>query len=233
MRDPKARAELVAGVRDMLPLLVGVVPFGVLFGIVSFTANLPWWAALSMSVIVFAGASQFAAVGLLTQGVAMPLIVLTTFIINLRHAFYGASVAEYLGGLHKAWRRVLAYTLTDESYAVTITHYRDATSGDPALKHWYFLGANFTLYIFWQITTAIGYSVGQLIGDPLVLGLDFTLPLVFIAILVPRLKSRADLVSAIVASLIAVFAFPLPNKLGLLIAIAVGIVVGFGVDKWT
>lgn len=233
MHDPKARAELGAGVRDMLPLLVGVVPFGVLFGIVSFTANLPFWATLLMSVIVFAGASQFAAVGLLTQGAAMPLIVLTTFIINLRHAFYGASVAGYLSGLHKAWRRVLAYTLTDESYAVTITHYRDATRGDPALKHWYFLGANLTLYFLWQLTTAVGYFVGQMIGDPLALGLDFTLPVIFIAILIPRLKSRADLIGALVASLIAVFAFSLPNKLGLLIAIAAGIAVGFGVDKWT
>lgn len=233
MHDPKARSELVAGTRDILPLLVGVIPFGVLFGIVAFTANLPWWATLLMSMIVFAGASQFAAVGLLTQGAAAALIVLTTFIINLRHAFYGASVAEYVTGLHKSWQRVLAFTLTDEAYAVSIAHYRDQTRGDPAFKHLYFIGANLTLYVFWQLTTAVGYFVGQLIGDPLALGLDFTLPVIFIAILIPRLKSRADLVSAVAASLIAVFAFSLPNKLGLLIAIAAGIAVGFGVDKWT
>jgi 4-azaleucine resistance transporter AzlC len=200
MRDPQARIELISGMRDILPLLVGVIPFGMLFGIVSHTANLPFWATQLMSLIVFAGASQFAAVGLLVQGVAMPFIVLTTFIINLRHAFYGASVAGYMNGLHKAWRRVLAYTMTDESYAMTIAHYRDATRADPAFKHWYFLGANFTLYFVWQITTAIGYSVGSMIGDPLALGLDFTLPIVFISILMPRLTSRADLASALVAA---------------------------------
>ncbi len=162
----------------------------------------------------------------------MPLIVLTTFIINLRHAFYGASFAEYLQRLHKAWRRGLAFMMTDESYAVTITHYRDETRGAPTFKHWYFLGANLTLYIFWQITTAIGYSAGRLLGDPLALGLDFTLPVVFIAILIPLLKSRADVISALVACVIALVAWSLPNKLGLLIAIAAGIAVGFGVDKW-
>ncbi len=232
MRDRMARVEIFTGARDMLPMLVGVIPFGTLFGVVAFTANIPFWAAQLMSLIVFAGASQFAAVGLLVQGMAMPFIVLTTFVINLRHAFYGASVAGYLNGLHKVWRRVLAFTLTDESYAMTIAHYRDVRRGDPAFKHWYFLGANFTLYFAWQITTAIGYSVGSMIGDPLALGLDFTLPIVFIAILIPRLASRADLASALVAGTIAVVAFSLPNKLGLLIAIAVGIAVGFGVDKW-
>ncbi len=233
MRDPRARAEFLAGARDIIPLLLGALPFGVLFGIVSVAANLPWWAAQLMSAFVFAGASQFAAVGLWVQGAAMPLIVLTTFIINLRHAFYGASVAGYLGGLRKSWHCVLAYTITDESYAVTISHYRDEMRGDPAFKHWYFLGANLTVFVLWQITTTIGYLVGRVIGDPLALGLDFTLTVVFIAILIPQLKTRADLIGALVAGTVAVTAFSLPNKLGLLIAIAAGIMIGFGVDKWT
>jgi branched chain amino acid efflux pump len=232
MHDPMVRAELGAGARDILPLLVGVAPFGALFGIVSFTANMPFWATQLMSLFVFAGASQFAAVGLLAQGAAIPIIVLTTFIINLRHAFYGASVAGYLTGLHKAWRRVLAYTITDESYAIAIMHYRSVADGNNAFKHWYFLGANFALYLVWQVSTAIGFWAGDLIGNPLALGLDFTLPIVFIGILIPRLTSRADVATALVAGAIAVVAFSLPSKLGLPLAVAGGIAAGFGVDRW-
>lgn len=230
--ESQSRVEFFSGVRNVAPILIGVIPFGVLFGIVALTAKLSFWVAVAMSLFVFAGASQFAAVGLLTQGAAYPLIVLTVFIINLRHAFYGASVEGYIRGLPKRWRRVLAYTITDESYAVTITHYRDTTQGDIAFKHWYFLRANLGLFFCWQIATVLGYFIGQLMGDPLALGLDFTLPLIFIGILVPRLKSRASIYSAFVAGLIAVLGFALPSKLGLLFAIAAGIAVGFSVEKW-
>ncbi len=231
--QPEARPEFIAGIRDVFPMLIGAFPFGVLFGVVAVTAKLSFWVALGMSLFVFAGASQFAAVALLTQGAAYPLIVLTTFIINLRHAFYGASVAEYLRGLPKRWWRMLAYTTTDESYAVAIAHYRETTRGDTATsrKHWYFLGANLGLFFPWQIATVLGYFIGRLIGDPLALGLDFTLPLVFIAILVPRLQTRAAIFGALVAGFSAVIGFALPSKLGLLIAITSGIAAGFGVDK--
>jgi len=232
MIESPRRAEFFLGVRDVAPILIGVFPFGALFGIVALTAKLSFWVALAMSVFVFAGASQLAAIGLLTQGAAYPLIVLTVFIINLRMAFYGASVADYVRGLPKTWRRVLAYTITDESYAVVVTHYRDTTQGDAAPKHWYFLGANLGLFFCWQIATMLGYLIGQLIGDPLALGLDFTLPLIFIAFLIPRLKSRAAIYSALVSSFIAVVGFALPSKLGLLIAISAGIAVGFSVEKW-
>jgi 4-azaleucine resistance transporter AzlC len=228
----EGRAEFIAGLRDLTPLLIGVTPFGVLFGIVAVTAGLSFPLAAAMSFFVFAGASQFAAVALLTQGAAYPLIVLTVFIVNLRHAFYGASLSQYIRDLPRIWRRILAFATTDESYAVTIAHYRDEGQGDAASKHWYYLGTNLGLFSTWQLSTWAGYLVGQLIGDPLALGLDFTLPLTFIALLVPRLKSRATLASALVAAVAAIAAFSLPNKLGLLFAIVAGIAAGFGIEKW-
>ena len=227
-----ARVEFFAGVASVLPLLAAATPFAILFGVLSLTAGLPYWAAQAMSLFVFAGASQFVAVGLVAQGVSYPLIVLTTLIVNLRHAFYGASVADHLRGLSRAWRAFLAFSMVDESYAIAITHYRDTSHGDAAYKHWYFLGANIGLLFFWNVGTAIGYFLGRLIGDPLALGLDFTLPLVFIAILIPQLKTRAHLISAITAAILAVLGYALPNKLGLLFAMAFGVVIGFGVEKW-
>jgi 4-azaleucine resistance transporter AzlC len=209
-----------------MPLIIGVVPFGILFGILCLTAGMPSWAAQAMSACVFAGSAQFIAAGLIAQGTPFPFIVVTTFIVNLRHALYGASVAPYLRGLPAAWRTFLAFGMTDESYATTIVHYRDETRGDVTCKHWYFLGANIAMFIPWQLDTALGYWIGTALGDPLALGLDFVLPVVFIAILIPQLKSRSTILSALVAGTVAVLASSLPNKLGVLLAIASGILAG-------
>jgi len=225
-RAASRRREFLAGARDTAPLIIGAVPFGILYGVVCLTAGMPWWAAQATSACVFAGSAQFIAAGLLGQGTPFPFIVLTTFIVNLRHALYGASVAPYLRGLPATWRAFLAFGMTDESYATTIVHYRDETRGDVTRKHWYFLGANIAMFIPWQFDTALGYWIGTALGDPLALGLDFVLPVVFIAILIPQLKSRSTFLSALVAGAVAVLASALPNKLGLLIAIAAGIVAG-------
>jgi 4-azaleucine resistance transporter AzlC len=224
--ESSRRREFWAGTRDTLPLVIGAVPFGILFGILCLTADVPWWAAQAMSACVFAGAAQFIAAGLIAQGTPFPLIVLTTLIVNLRHALYGASVAPYLRGLPSAWRAFLAFGLTDESYATVILHYRDSARGDGTTKHWYFLGANTVMFILWQLDTMLGYWIGTTIGDPLALGLDFVLPTVFIAILIPQLTSRSTILAALVAGTVAVLTFGLPNKLGLLVAIAAGIFAG-------
>jgi 4-azaleucine resistance transporter AzlC len=209
-----------------MPLIIGALPFGVLYGVVCLTAGLSWWVAQAMSAFVFAGSAQFIAASLVGQGTPFPFIVLTTFVVNLRHALYGASIAPYLRGLPAAWSAFLAFGLTDESYATVIVHYRDGLRGDAPNKHWYFLGANIAMYVCWQLDTAAGYWIGTALGDPLALGLDFVLPVVFIAILIPQLKSRATIFAALAASAVAVLAVALPNKLGLLIAMAAGILTG-------
>jgi 4-azaleucine resistance transporter AzlC len=224
--------EFFAGARDIMPLVIGALPFGILYGVVCLTAGMPGWVAQAMSACVFAGSAQFIAAGLVGQGIPFPFIVLTTFIVNLRHALYGASVAPYLRGLSAAWRAFLAFGLTDESYATVIVHYRDEARGNAAVKHWYFLGANMAMFAFWQLNTAVGYWIGAALGDPLALGLDFVLPVVFIAILIPQLKSRSTILSALVAGAVAVLAAGLPNKLGLLIAIAAGMLAGMLTEKW-
>jgi len=232
MPSSSSAREFLSGLRDTAPLVLGAIPFGILFGVLALTAGLPYWATQAMSALVFAGSSQFIAAGLIAQGTAFPLIVLTTFVVNLRHALYGASVAEYVRRLPKRWRALLAFGMTDESFAVSVIHYRDSARGDAAFKHWYFLGANLAMFVPWQISTAVGFSIGAALGDPLALGLDFALPVVFIAILIPQLRVRADLFSAIVAGAVAIVAVGLPSKLGLLLAIAIGVVIGIGVEAW-
>jgi 4-azaleucine resistance transporter AzlC len=215
-------AEFLAGIKDILPILMGVIPFGLIYGVSARGAGIVAPAAQAMSFIVFAGSAQFVTAQLIGVSVPWGIIVLTAVIINLRHALYSASVAPYLKRLHVLWRLLLAYLLTDEAYAVAITHYQ--RSGDASRKHWYFLGTGLALWVTWQASTAIGVVLGAQV--PASWSLDFTLPLTFIALVVPMLKDRAGLATAIAAGIIAVLASGLPLKLGLLLATLMGITVG-------
>jgi 4-azaleucine resistance transporter AzlC len=187
-----------------------------------------------MSAIVFAGSAQFLATGLYAAGAPGVVIVLTTGVVNLRHALYSASVAPYTRRLSLAWKGLLAYLLTDEAYAVTITHYLAGGTDDEAIqyKHWFFLGAGLALWSAWQASTAVGILMGSVI--PSSWSLDFTLALTFIALVVPNIKDSAGLLAALAAGVIAVAAAGLPYKLGLVLASLVGITVGMLVEgrRW-
>ncbi len=219
------RAEFWAGVKDTFPLVVGAIPFGIIFGAVAVTSGLSPAGAMGMSLFVFAGSSQFIGAGLVAGGASIPVIVLTTFIVNLRHALYSASLAPHMKHLPQRWLAPLGFWLTDESYAVVIVHYTKPDSSP--YKHWYFLGSALFMYINWNVCTLIGLIAGQAIPDASKLGLDFAMVVTFIGIVVPLVKNRPVLVSVVVAGVTAVIANPLPNKLGLMIAALLGVAAGF------
>ena len=216
------RGSFWAGVRAELPLLVSVFPFGLIYGALALNAGLSAAAAQSMSWIVFAGSSQFITAQLLHEAVPALVIVLTIAVVNLRHMLYSASMARYLVALPPRWKYLLAYLLTDEAYAVTVTHYEE--EGLTPVSHWFFLGAGLALWSTWQVSTAFGIFLGTIIPENW--PLDFALPLTFIALVMPSLKDRPAVVAALAASLVAVLAYAMPYKLGLILAALVGIVVG-------
>jgi 4-azaleucine resistance transporter AzlC len=224
------RSEFLSGVRAELPILLGVLPFGLIYGVLALSAGLPPAAALAMSSIVFAGSAQFIGAQLFSQAAPALVIVLTTFVVNLRHMLYSASVAPYLKPLSPAWKWLLAYLLTDEAYAVAITHYHHASA--PAHKHWFFLGAGLTLWGAWQLSTALGVFLRTQIQVPEAWALDFTLALTFIALVVPALKDRAGVAAALSAGLVAVAMADLPYKLGLMLAALTGIGVGMVAESF-
>ncbi len=210
------------GVQAVLPILLGVFPFGMIYGVLARQSGIPVPAAQSMSFIVFAGSSQFIAAQLIHQAVPGLVVVLTIFVVNLRHALYSASVARFLWHLNPAWKAGLAYLLTDEAYAVTITHYnREGSRGN---QHWFFLGSGLGLWTCWQISTALGVFLGAVISSSW--SLDFALPLTFIALLVPALKDRAGTMAALVGGITALLAFSLPYRLGIIVAAFAGIAAG-------
>ena len=177
-----ARREFLAGCRDEAPLLLGVAPFGMIYGIAALAAGVPAWLAQLASAIVFAGAAQLVIVQMLAAGAGFVPIALTSGLLNLRHVLYSASMADYVRHLPRRWRLLLAYVLTDEAYAVAVLRYQQrhageadqaeqADSGTQAggmdqvadLRHWYFLGAGFTLWAGWQLSTAAGLLFGTTI----------------------------------------------------------------------
>lgn len=211
-----------AGVRAEIPLLIGVFPFGMIYGALALNAGLSPSAAQGMSSIVFAGSAQFITTQLIHELTPGFVIVLTIAVVNLRHMLYSASLAPYLASLSTRWKMLLSYLLTDEAYAPTIIHYEK--EGITPDAHWFLLGAGASLWINWQISTALGIFLGAAIPESW--SLDFALPLTFIAMLVPVLKDRPGIAAALSAGVVALIAFSLPYKLGLILAALVGIVVG-------
>lgn len=228
---PSRATEFWGGVRAQLPILLGTTPFGMIYGVAATQTGLPVEVALGMSLFVFAGSSQFVAVGLFGSGAPGLIIVLTTLVVNLRHMLYSASLAPHVRHLNRAWKYLLAFLLTDEAYAVSITHYEAGTPipARDTMRHWYTLGAGMTLWISWQLSTAAGVLLGAQV--PSAWGLDFTLALTFIALLIPTLKERPAVLAALVAGLVALATHGLPYKLGLIVAALGGIAVGIGAER--
>ena len=216
------KKEFWNGIRAEFPLLVGVFPFGLIYGALALKSGLSKLASQLMSSIVFAGSSQFVAAQLVHDAAPGLVIILTIAVVNLRHMLYSASLAPYLKNLSLKWKVLLSYLLTDEAYAPSILKY-EAEDITPT-SHWFLLGAGFALWFIWQVSTALGIFLGTAIPDSW--SLDFALPLTFIAMVVPALKNRPMIAAALSAGLIALLAYSLPFKLGLILAALTGIAVG-------
>jgi len=219
--------EFWMGVRGELPILLGVTPFGVFYGVLALSAGLTPLESQAMSSVVFAGSSQFMLVQLVNLGTPALIMIATGFVINLRHALYSLSVAPYLNGLSPLWKVLLSYLLTDEAYAVTIMRLQHQEQSE--YKHWFLLGSGIALWSCWQLSTAAGIFLGAQV--PPGWGLDFTLALTFIALAVPAISDTPALLAAIVAGITSILTRGLPYKLNLIAAAIAGITVGLWRDQ--
>lgn len=223
--QPMSRsASFAAGARDTLPMLVGAAPFGVIFGTLVPANMVADWQGQLMSLSVFAGSSQFIAVGLMGQHTGMLVIWLATFIVNLRHMLYSATLLPYVAHLPARWRWLLGFLLTDETFAVVDAHYRKHSREETG--HWYFLGSGVAMYVNWQCWTLLGLLFGSIFPKLQSMGLDFAMVATFIAIVIPQLNRRPQLAAALTAGAVAWLLRELPYKLGLLAAIGAGVAVG-------
>jgi 4-azaleucine resistance transporter AzlC len=224
------RSEFWAGLKATLPLVVGAIPFGIIFGAVAVNSGISAWATAGMSAFVFAGSSQFVAAGLVASGAGLAIIILTTFVVNLRHSLYSVTLAPFMKHLPQRWLLLLGFTLTDETFLVVVERYnqRDASP----YKHWYHLGSALIMYSNWQLCTWIGIVAGQSLPNPAGWGLDFALVVTFIGMLVPGLRSRPAVACAVAAGAAALVFAPLPNKLGLIVATLAGVAAGLLAERF-
>ena len=226
-------AAFAAGARDCIPMLVGAAPFGVIFG--AMVTGMPGhplaaWLGQLMSLVVFAGSSQFIAVGLVSSHAALPVIWFTTLIVNARHLLYAAALSPRMAHLPLRWRALLGLLLVDETFAVAVDYER-RYPGSP-LAHWHFFGAGVAMYLNWQLFTVIGLIFGSAFPGLQALGLDFAMVATFIAIVMPQVRAVRFAAAAITAGVLAYCWRNLPYQLGLLAAVLAGVAVGTALTVW-
>ncbi|GAB7020365.1 AzlC family ABC transporter permease [Halostagnicola bangensis] len=244
-------SDFVSGVRDVAPALPPNIPFGLLFGATAVEVGIGPVQATAMSLFVFAGAAQMAAVDLLRADAALSVVLTTVLVLNLRYMMYGASLAPTVRELPARWRATMGYALSDVNYALAIAKFSDdpaddssanpaddeaddpsdSSAGDRATVHqgWYYLGLTVPFVISFVGATAVGAVAGMSIGDGL--NLDFAIPLIFIALLAPALKRRGPVLVAVTSGMVAVPAAGIPFNLGLFVAAGAGIAAGTLFDR--
>ncbi len=226
MRHILASRDFREGFAEMLPACVGLVPFGLVCGVGAAGAGADVWAALGMSMIIFSGAAQILASQLIAEHAPVAVVVLTCFVAGLRFLMYSAAMAPYLKPLPARWQNALAFLLTDQAFAASIRRF-DARH-DPRGGAMHFLGGGLALWGMWQVTNITGYFAGNLI--PASWSLEFAVPLCFIALIAPLLRTPPAIAAAVSAG-IAVFALAwLPMRLNLIAAGVIGILAGTLLD---
>ena len=221
--------QIWLGAAETLPLVIAAFPFGIVFGALAQSTGLDFAVTLGMSAIVFAGASQFIAVTLLATATALPVIVLTVFVVNLRQMLYSANLMHHVQHWPHRWRAMLAFWLTDETFAA-VSDRLNRHPGEPGLR-WFYLGSALFMYSFWQLATLLGYTLGEQVPGLADWGLDVAMIVAFIGIVVPLLKVRADWACAIVAFVSALLTHDWPHQTGLLFSALLAIAVGLSWGK--
>lgn len=240
------------GIQTIAPVIIGVIPFGTISGITAVESGLSQSSAQLMAIVVFAGASQLAGVQLMSDQAPVLVIWITTLMINLRFTMYSASLAPHWQSLPMKWKALMAYILTDQAYALSVTHYQaqarnaqasqprsfaseSVPDGDrptlpsPRQKAAFYLGASAITWIVWQLSSAMGIFLGASIPEHWSLG--FAIPLVFMVLAIPAIQSGATAGAALTAAVLSVVANPLPFNMGLVVAALAGIGVGVLMER--
>lgn len=218
--------DMRRGAVASIPMIIGGIPFGLLFGSLASSYGLSPWFAVAMSAIVFAGSAQFVALGLIALHAPIWVIVSTTFIVNLRHLLYAADLVKFVKHLPMSLRMIMGFGLIDETYAAVRPMY-EVGSADEKNGHKVYLGSFLSFYVMWNVTTVLGVLSGELIPGMSEWGLEFAMVATFIGIITPYLKHRAFWLCLLSAGVSSILLSGLPNNLGLLVSAVIGVVMGF------
>lgn len=211
----------------MAPVLVGTIPFGFVAGVVSIASGLTPAQGLALSLLSFSGIAQLVTCQLLAAHAPVPVVVAGAAVVSLRFLMYSAALAPHLAHLDRRWRALLAFLMTDQSFASAVKRYSEP--GQSRHRHWHFMGSALTLYVSWQAAVVAGIVAGAQVPESW--SLDFAVVLTFIALLVPAVRTRADLAAAMVAAAVALATAGLPYRLALVVASIAGIGAGLAIER--
>jgi predicted branched-subunit amino acid permease len=220
-----------SGARDAIPFLFVTGPFGLLFGVLATEAGLNLTQTMTFSVSMYAGSAQFTALQLMQEQAPVLIIIISALAVNLRMAMYSASITPYLGSASLWQRASAAYFIGDQSYALSVVKYETDPKMTTSQKLLYFFGTNVVNAPLWYGATLAGAVLGARIPDAL--ALDFVLPLAFLAMTGPMLRTPAHMAAALVAITTALVAAGLPYNLGLIVAGIAGMMAGARVELMT
>ncbi|WP_172329284.1 AzlC family ABC transporter permease [Mangrovicoccus sp. HB161399] len=223
-------AAIRRGLLDSLPFLLVIVPFGLLFGVAGTEAGLPIAQTMAFTMLVIAGAAQFTALQLLQDNAPVVIILLTSLAVNLRMAMYSASLAPHLGQA-KLWQRgLVAYLLVDQSYALAHPAFEADRNAPIGRKLAYFLATMVMIAPSWYAATYVGARVGAAVPEGF--ALDFAVPITFLALVAPALRTLAHVAAAATSVALALALSWIPFSLGLIVAALAAMAVGAQTELW-
>lgn len=220
--------SVVHGAVQSTPFLLVIVPFGLLFGVVATNAGFDLTEVMGFTVLVLAGASQFTAVQLMTDNAPVWLVILSCLAVNLRMAMYSASLVPWLGGASQPSRAAIAYALIDQTYVLSIEHFQNAPKLSLSQRLAYFTGTAIVMCGSWIVFCFIGATAGRAI--PASIPLDFAVPITFLAMTAPALRTLAHVATATVAVVVSLALAWLPAGVGPMIAALLAMLTGAGVE---
>lgn len=227
MERSHLRAWIKGGMRAAWPICIGYIPLGLAFGILAQKAGFDVLEIALMSVVVFAGSSQFIAIAMLSIGAAPMSIILTTFMVNLRHALMSSALAVYLHSVSRKFLSIFAYGVTDESFAVNMVKFREG-----GWHPYQALTVNHAANFVWIASTVLGGYSGQFIAAGS-FGIDYALSAMFLCLLVFQLRGRIYVLTAIVSGILAIaISLLLPGNSFVVIASMLGATAGFAIKRY-
>ena len=224
----KKTENLLKGFYDVSPLLLPVVPFGIIFGAIGIELGFGPYITYATSIIIFSGASQIVFFQLLSNGASSLIAITSSSVVSTRHLLYGAVVAQYLSKLSLMWKIFLSYLLTDQAFAVSQEFFKKNSNDE--YKHYHLLGAGLTLWIVWQLTTVIGILLGSIVPEEL--GLSFTIPLTFLALLINYFRKIDHLIVIFLSGLSSILFYEAPLKSYIILSCVISLLVIFLINKF-
>ena len=215
------------GIVDVSPLMIPVVPFGLIFGILSIDIGFSPLATMGMSLIIFGGASQIILLQLFSGGASSLVIISSVGAVNSRHLLYGAVVSEHVSDLKLIWKIIISYFLIDQAFAVSNEYFKKYKEKN---KYFHLIGGGVTCWVIWQSTTFLGIILGAAIPEQL--GLSFAVPLTFLALLVNDFRKLINVIVIITSGLVATLGYNyIPYKAYVIVAALIGLFVAMILTK--